>query len=435
MICRAMSRLLLALALAACDFRAGNAPIVDADATPAVDATAPPSPPLVFNGCSAPGGVRASGTWADPVQVIAPFTDRADTATAASSDVDRYDCAAAGEAGGEVVYQIDIATAGLLRIEVREANGVDVDVHLLRDPAVTDRVASGCIARGNKLVERRVDPGRYVVVVDTFSNAAGHASPGQYVVAIEAWPEDAWTEVAVEDGVVWRHLRSIAGPLGNQSLDVLLIDPTIRDLVPERHGGCEIVADVAARIGARAGINGGFFDACRSLDLVRRDGTTLTRATAGFAARQRAVAWDRHAAPVFAWVDRNADYTAHANAIGSYPSLVTAGEVLLEPELGSAFFTGRNPRTALGATADGKMIMVTADGRSALGAGLTMAELANLMRELGAVDAVNLDGGGSTTMFIDGCTTTGVVNHPSDGVGDHAGSRAVSDGLYVRMDR
>ena len=73
--------------------------------------------------------------------------------------------------------------------------------------------------------------------------------------------------------------------------------------------------------------------------------------------------------------------------------------------------TSRQPRTAIGATADGKLILLVCDGRNMRGsAGFTLAELADKLIALGAVDAVNLDGGGSSTMVSDGK----VLNRPSD---------------------
>jgi hypothetical protein len=76
-----------------------------------------------------------------------------------------------------------------------------------------------------------------------------------------------------------------------------------------------------------------------------------------------------------------------------------------------------HPRTAVGIDADGrKLLILVIDGRSAVSRGYTMVELANMMLALGAEDALNLDGGGSSAMYtrrIDG--TMGVINEPSDG--------------------
>ena len=69
---------------------------------------------------------------------------------------------------------------------------------------------------------------------------------------------------------------------------------------------------------------------------------------------------------------------------------------------------GRNPRTAIGFTDDNHLILLTADGREGASVGLTLMELANLMKEFGCVQAMNLDGGGSTVMYINGQ----VVNKP-----------------------
>lgn len=83
----------------------------------------------------------------------------------------------------------------------------------------------------------------------------------------------------------------------------------------------------------------------------------------------------------------------------------------------------RNPRTIVGVDARGRTLLVTADGRQTTSLGLSIKEAADVARSLGMVDAINLDGGGSTTMVTDGQ----VVNTPSDA----AGQRPVGDALLV----
>jgi hypothetical protein len=83
----------------------------------------------------------------------------------------------------------------------------------------------------------------------------------------------------------------------------------------------------------------------------------------------------------------------------------------------------RNPRTFAGVDAQGRTVLVTADGRSTSSVGLGIAETAAVARSLGLRDAMNLDGGGSTTMVVGGT----VINAPSDATGE----RPVGDALVV----
>ncbi|GAA2664752.1 phosphodiester glycosidase family protein [Streptomyces aculeolatus] len=83
----------------------------------------------------------------------------------------------------------------------------------------------------------------------------------------------------------------------------------------------------------------------------------------------------------------------------------------------------RNPRTLAGVDAAGRTVLVTADGRATDSLGLSIPESADVARALGLRDAVNLDGGGSTTLAVGG----EVVNDPSDA----AGERPVGDALLI----
>jgi hypothetical protein len=88
------------------------------------------------------------------------------------------------------------------------------------------------------------------------------------------------------------------------------------------------------------------------------------------------------------------------------------------------FAENRHPRTMIGTAADGTIWLVTVDGRQPeLSVGLSLIELRALARRLGLVNALNLDGGGSTTMWVQGA----VMNKPSD----VTGPRKVSDALLV----
>ena len=117
-----------------------------------------------------------------------------------------------------------------------------------------------------------------------------------------------------------------------------------------------------------------------------------------------------------------------ANTIlGGGPQLIKDGKIAItnaQEKITPAFVNDGHPRTAIAKLSSGKILLVTIDGRQpgeSIGMSLTM--LADLLMEFGAVDAMNLDGGGSTTMVIH----NKVVNRPSD----QTGERPVGDAILV----
>lgn len=101
-------------------------------------------------------------------------------------------------------------------------------------------------------------------------------------------------------------------------------------------------------------------------------------------------------------------------AVGGTPRLVRKGKISVEineENLKPGFTEVTHPRTAIGVTADGKLVLVTVDGRQSVSTGMSLTDLAELMLSQGCVEAVNLDGGGSTTL----AASFGTLNSPSDG--------------------
>ena len=113
------------------------------------------------------------------------------------------------------------------------------------------------------------------------------------------------------------------------------------------------------------------------------------------------------------------------HAVCGGPRLLDEGNIRIngeEEKFSSSIITGRHPRTAIGITFDGHIIMLVADGRTQKNAGMTLKELASYMQKLGVRNAINLDGGGSSTMVI----KNKVVNIPSDGA-----ERPISNGILI----
>ena len=128
-----------------------------------------------------------------------------------------------------------------------------------------------------------------------------------------------------------------------------------------------------------------------------------------------------------------------AEALLPDSNIMTAGPMLLRRGVSVAqhvekrFVAGRHNRTAIGLKPDGTVVLLVADGRMKNDAeGLTLIELTLIMRWLGCCDAVNLDGGGSSTMYVKGHGQDGIVNHPSDnGRFDSQGQRPVANAILV----
>lgn len=122
-------------------------------------------------------------------------------------------------------------------------------------------------------------------------------------------------------------------------------------------------------------------------------------------------------------------------AIVSGPVLVEEGVPVEYKDDGSRsfrkFYDHRHPRTLIGYTADGWIYFIVVDGRFPGQAdGMTIAEITVLSRSLGLYEAINLDGGGSSTLWT---KDSGVVNHPYDNkVFDHEGERIVPNVIVVK---
>jgi len=129
------------------------------------------------------------------------------------------------------------------------------------------------------------------------------------------------------------------------------------------------------------------------------------------------------------------DTLGYAKAAKGYQDAMASGPVLLknykrQPLKKSGFYDGFHPRTFLGITADKWIYLVVIDGRFKEAKGMTIEQTATVAEMLGLKDALNLDGGGSSTMWVKGL---GVISHPYDNkVFDNAGERVVPNVVIIR---
>lgn len=116
--------------------------------------------------------------------------------------------------------------------------------------------------------------------------------------------------------------------------------------------------------------------------------------------------------------------------LASGPLMLEGGRYADWQQCDSDFIATKHPRSAIVVTKDRRVLLVTVDGR-ALGhaIGMSIPELAHLVKVLGGRTALNLDGGGSTTLYLDGH----VLNHPCDNRRfDHEGERRIPNMIFFR---
>ena len=201
------------------------------------------------------------------------------------------------------------------------------------------------------------------------------------------------------------------------------------------------VSAFAERNNAYAAINGSYFDMAQGNPVcyLRVDGNQIGENTPGKTDsinrkyyQHATIALKKGRANIILpdsnrrWEEQLPD----SNIMTAGPMLLRKGNLVPQRD-DRTFVTRRHNRTALGLRPDGTTLLVVADGRFPHQAeGLTLNELELIMQWLGCSDAINLDGGGSTTMYIR--QIGGVVNYPSDNhQHDHEGERPVSNALIL----
>ena len=288
---------------------------------------------------------------------------------------------------------------------------------------------------------------RFAALVALFVSAAllsAQALPSSQKAATVA-PE------RIADGVLLHRLDdpALLSPAGPVSVQALQLDPKMvrvetgvaENVAPAR----ETVESIARRRGALAAINAGFFALTdgKPVALLKSAGALLGRTRR---ARGAVALSDRKGRPrllfdrvtVEGATNEAKSYRTH---LGTKPkdwaqardAVSGAGLLMLDGRefhewtaegLAAGFDTTRHPRTVIGEDKAGAIWLITVDGRQpALSLGMSFTELQTLARRLGLRSALNLDGGGSTTMVVRG----NVVNHPSDATGP----RMVSDAILV----
>ncbi len=271
----------------------------------------------------------------------------------------------------------------------------------------------------------------FALCVTLFTCAEGNSQSDSTIVHNTKWEVEK-----IAPGIKLKHFR-FENSLFDSNQDVNILEIELR-----RKNRLDVAAE-PVRLkptsefgicrGALAALNGTFFDMENggSMDYVRVDGETVNEsrisAQSGRSLHQKAaIVVSGNEIAIEAW-DGTHDWESRLDGedvMVTGPLLISEGQ---RAELGTdSQYTLRHPRSAI-ATMKGKLLLVTVDGRTDLAAGMSLYELASFLKWIGADEGINLDGGGSTTLWIEGSPGTGIVNHPSD----QAGERPVANVLLI----
>jgi exopolysaccharide biosynthesis protein len=175
-------------------------------------------------------------------------------------------------------------------------------------------------------------------------------------------------------------------------------------------------SDLAQRQESTAAINGGFFDmkAGGSVTYLRADGQTINDNGASLVEQKNeilegAVVINKQGRLRIRRGRRIQRKKRYEDVLVTGPLLLYRGQP--DPLVDRSFNNDRHPRSCLCTDDQNNVYFITVDGRHEQAAGMSLHELTRLVQDLGCTNAINLDGGGSTTLYI---RNQGVINHPSD---------------------
>jgi exopolysaccharide biosynthesis protein len=250
-----------------------------------------------------------------------------------------------------------------------------------------------------------------------------------------------WNREKIARGLVWKTAHTVLEDTIPQNINILIINLNKRKISilynPKENIRTSIQASSA---GALAAVNAGFFNIKDggSATYIKTEGIIVDADTAKKWPQSinmtGSVMVDGEGHVSIGLVQMNSWYDSHTE----YKDVLVTGPLLLKDKKKAflpktSLVITSHPRTSIGVINEHKAVMVTLDGRTAESRGMSLLKLTDLMISLGCRDAVNLDGGGSTTMWINGKPFSGVVNMPCDNKKfDHEGERAVSDILIIK---
>lgn len=249
-----------------------------------------------------------------------------------------------------------------------------------------------------------------------------------------------WETKTIAPGVQWKHYSFKHNLFDtNENVNILEINPNkkIKLAVGYEKQVLKQAGVFATQANAIAAINGGFFDVKNGggVDMIKVNGEVISEnrlSKSGQRAihQKAALLFNKGVLSIAKW-DGTSDWESHLEG-----DIMDAGPLLIyhnnmEHLDSGAFVRLRHPRTAVAVTHN-RVLLITVDGRNVNSGGVNLHELAKILKWLNATDGVNMDGGGSTTLWINNQSPNGVVNYPCDNKKwDHEGARKVANVVLV----
>lgn len=244
-----------------------------------------------------------------------------------------------------------------------------------------------------------------------------------------------WKTEKLKDGIILKTCQFDSLFNSKQFISILELSREYNGELILSHADSLLIptSTIGEKSDALAGINGSFFSFKGGSVLYLRVNDSLiavnTNKKTSTLIGKSALAFNSINDFKFINADSNLDYPQknYKNILAAGPRLISNHKIL--PQQKKKFCTNRHPRTAIGYNKS-VIYLITVDGRNKQSAGMSLKELSILFETLGCSDALNLDGGGSTTLWT---KRHGVINHPSDNkLFDNKGERAVSNYIFVK---
>jgi exopolysaccharide biosynthesis protein len=252
-----------------------------------------------------------------------------------------------------------------------------------------------------------------------------------------------WNIQKIQGGIKAKtvHLNTCEIFNGNQHISIIEISPKNKYKFDLAYQAKALITldSVIREKHAFAGINGTFFDIKNggSVDFIESNDSVINQNNinkSGLRAEHQkgAILISNHKLSLAQW---NGDEHWENNLIAS--DIMVSGPVLRMNNDNSIlakniFNAERAPRSVIGIKADGTTLLVAIDGRMIEAEGVTIEETQTLMKWLNCTEAINLDGGGSTTLYLKNASENGIINHPSDNkIFDHFGQRKIANAIIL----